>query len=454
MSKLPGILRLLIIFLFLGHFSTNGVTQAPAIEVRLLGCDSLPVLYTFNGFRYIPVQRGAELDLNRYGFTLSPGPSRILFVGSTPEEHIPVIVGGGQSPVLDGHCLNMAGSEVYGSPINQKFRTFRDQIDQFRERQTALLVSLSKAGSAAAREPVWAEVRALDQEKMALLQEARQADPLLGAYVGLFTFLNAPGLASGRQEDEVQHFGTQYFAQAELSDPVYNRIPQVYDSYLEYTQTLLRLSMPDPRRETFLKDALGRIPPGRPARRLAYAGILEGLRAQAFGLYADLSEQFLAEFPNLPAPVSEDIRAESVRARALAIGGQAPSFRQPDPAGQPVSLQALKGKVVFIDFWASWCRPCRQENPRLRKIYGNFRGQGFEVVGISLDVEKERWVKAIEADQISWLQGSDLLGWSNAAAVDYRVGAIPHNVLIDRQGRILARNLSVDELESKLREVL
>lgn len=137
-----------------------------------------------------------------------------------------------------------------------------------------------------------------------------------------------------------------------------------------------------------------------------------------------------------------------------AIGTVLADFSQPDTTGQPISLSSLRGKYVLVDFWASWCRPCRQENPNVVANYNKYKNKNFTILGVSLDEDRIAWIKAIKKDKLTWQHVSDLKGWSNAAVSKYGFDAIPYNVLLDPQGKIIATELREGDLGRKLAEVL
>lgn len=134
----------------------------------------------------------------------------------------------------------------------------------------------------------------------------------------------------------------------------------------------------------------------------------------------------------------------------LMEGAIAPDFTLKTPNGEDLSLSSLRGKVVLIDFWASWCGPCRRENPNVRKLYRRFHYKGFEILGVSLDNDGNRWKGAIQADSLTWPHVSDLRGWQSSAAQLYQVSSIPQTYLIDKDGRIMAKGLRGPELEMVL----
>jgi peroxiredoxin len=168
------------------------------------------------------------------------------------------------------------------------------------------------------------------------------------------------------------------------------------------------------------------------------------------GLYKNLSEP--VKKTNLGGHLGNQIQ----KASRTAIGAVALDFTQNDPNGKPIKLSDFRGKYVLIDFWASWCGPCRQENPNIVKAYAQFKNKNFEILGVSLDNPnaKTAWLNAIEKDKLTWPQVSDLQGWKNQVALLYGVESIPQNYLIDPKGVIIAKNLRGEELIRSLSNLL
>lgn len=135
------------------------------------------------------------------------------------------------------------------------------------------------------------------------------------------------------------------------------------------------------------------------------------------------------------------------------VGAAAPEITLSDPFGKNVSLSSFAGKIVLIDFWASWCAPCRKDNPKNVALYNKYKGKGFEIFGVSLDDNREAWIDAINKDKLLWAHGSDLQKWNSPLVGKYGIDAIPYTVLVDKEGKIIATKLRGEALENKLKEI-
>jgi peroxiredoxin len=155
-------------------------------------------------------------------------------------------------------------------------------------------------------------------------------------------------------------------------------------------------------------------------------------------------------------PTGVELKEKIEIAKKTGIGKFAMDFTQNDTLGNPVMLSSFRGKYLLIDFWASWCGPCRVENPNVVKAFDKYKGKGFHILSVSLDQPnaKDKWIKAIHDDKLAWTHVSDLLYWKNAVAVQYGIQAIPQNLLLDPQGKIIAKNLRGEDLDKKLEEFI
>ncbi|MBP6094645.1 peroxiredoxin family protein [Aquirufa regiilacus] len=165
-------------------------------------------------------------------------------------------------------------------------------------------------------------------------------------------------------------------------------------------------------------------------------------------LLEEIGERFRKVKPTHPQvkPFLENLK----RLKGVSIGSEAPEIALPTPAGPIMRLSDLRGKYVLIDFWASWCGPCRRENPNVIKTYAAYKDKGFEIFGVSLDQEKSAWINAIAKDQLTWPHVSDLQYWNSVAAQAYQVSSIPMTFLLDPQGKVIAKGLRGDSLNQYL----
>ncbi len=181
-----------------------------------------------------------------------------------------------------------------------------------------------------------------------------------------------------------------------------------------------------------------------------------------FEYYKKVDSALMAKYPNSDPVQSLHSQVEDMKSRLeqersanerLGTGKVAPNIALPNPEGDTVTLHSLRGQYVLLDFWASWCKPCRVENPNLVKAYKKYSDQGFEIYQVSLDKKKEAWTKAIKDDNLDWVHVSDLEFWNSSAARAYNVQSIPANYLLNKEGEIIDKDLRGDALDKKLHDI-
>lgn len=167
---------------------------------------------------------------------------------------------------------------------------------------------------------------------------------------------------------------------------------------------------------------------------------------QHFEVYAKLDSALFEKYNY--NPVVTNLHGQVESAQKTAVGAKAPDINLPTPEGESLSLYSVKGKVIIVDFWASWCKPCRAENPNMTKLYADYHSKGLEIFGVSLDKDKAAWVKAIADDKLIWSHVSDLKFWQSAAAALYGVSSIPSMFVLDGDHNIIAKNLRGEQLRA------
>jgi peroxiredoxin len=186
-----------------------------------------------------------------------------------------------------------------------------------------------------------------------------------------------------------------------------------------------------------------------------YASIMaiQGMEPDKYSdIYKTLDASLTKKFPNdKNIKMFHDVVSKML---ATTSGQAAPEINLPTPDGKELALSSFRGKIVLVDFWASWCGPCRKEMPNVVKAYAKFKDKGFEIYGVSLDQDKARWLEAIQKDGITWPQVSDLKYWECEAAKLYAVEGIPYTVLLDKEGKIIAKNLRGADLEIAIEKAL
>jgi thiol-disulfide isomerase/thioredoxin len=171
-----------------------------------------------------------------------------------------------------------------------------------------------------------------------------------------------------------------------------------------------------------------------------------------FEFFNKVDEKFYSRYPN--SKYAQDLHARVTKLKGTAHGQTVSDIVLQDPYGKTIALSSLRGKYVLIDFWASWCGPCRRENPNVVKMYQKYKDKGFDIYSVSLDDNKDAWIKAINTDQLLWSNHvSDLKKWNSSVVPQFNIESIPFTMLIDAEGKIIGKNLRGEALEQKLKSI-
>ncbi len=435
---------------------------------ELVGCTSDSMrIYALDGFLLKTIASAPiEQKSGKSTFTLSGEiPAKGLYwLGESSQNMRSMVLGGEAGIIVTGACGKLQQTKLVNSPANDNFEAAHGTFFKYLNQYNGLTRQISQFGGAATPE-MSQQLKALYAKQQAIVDSLATTDPLtskaLALYLGAGPF--DPTNNPNNHSDALSYFAGEFWSKVNLQDPVYNYIPILADQTQSYVQNLLQTNLTKDKVADYLENFFAKLPSGSQAQQNAMARALYMMEQSRFKHYGKFASQFVNTFPNDPnvprinqvkTQLAQYFRQKEEEERLFAVGATPPEIELNTPEGRKMKLSDLKGKVVLIDFWASWCGPCRRENPNVVRVYNEYKKKGFEILGVSLDKEKGKWVKAIKDDNLTWLHVSDLGGWASKAAKAYKVSGIPMTFLIDRDGKILAKGLRGPQLEQKLAEVL
>ncbi len=448
-------LRIILVLFTLSTFSFSVQAQETlSVAATMTGCTGELSLYKFNGstFEVFATFSGEE---GEYLLEVPATGHEFYYFGPGVTNLKPVILGAEGSVMLSQPCNSRRSSlTVRNSLINKGYNDLKQLFGQINQRgQQAIMTYRRSQQDPSLQEEANAQLAAVDAERLHLLDSLRTNHPFLARIAALNTYVSYPLNGTEDYPDEMTYFAREFFQHVDWTDEGFHDLPWVYEAFKGYTATLIQSNMAKERYESLVSQTLDEIPQKSGAEQMAISGILATLKQKHHPSFVFFAERYIDHFENTNPAAVASLQQEVKQLASFMIGGEAPDFTQATPAGDDFSLHDLRGKVVLVDFWASWCGPCRRENPNVVRMYNEYREQGFEILGVSLDRDRNRWVQAIEQDGLEWLHVSDLQYWQNGAAKLYGVSSIPHTILLDAEGRIIARGLRGRQLEAKLQEL-
>ncbi|MEO0470726.1 MAG: TlpA disulfide reductase family protein [Bacteroidota bacterium] len=423
-------------------------------------------LYELNGFTTNALAKAAISESSVLLQGELPGKGMYL-LGKPPNNLVAVVLDNGESVQLSGNCADLIRQhEITGSAaheafqsVNQRFITLEQQQNQFGQQ----LQIAARTQNIPQQQMAVNGMKERFQQRAAMVDSLDQANPFLAKLFRprLVPLFDANDNPNGYQ-NEMDHYAQEFLKNVDLADPVYQRTPVIADNMQGFIQNLFANPdrFPTASAQAALDAVLDRMPQGSLLHRNALARTVQALDRIRSTAFLDYAPRYIEQYHpqgNALAYLQSRIPAfkqQIAREKKLAIGAMPPEISLPTPEGQEFQLSSLRGKVVLLDFWASWCKPCRRENPNVVRAYQKYKDKGFDILSISLDRSREPWLQAIEADNMSWHHVSDLKFWQSEAAKAYQVSSIPATFLLDREGKIVAKNLRGNALDAKLGELL
>ncbi len=433
-------------------FSQSNKANEVKLICKVQACGDSLSLYKFDGIAFKKLQTVGLTD-DSFVFGIPKSDPTFYYVGTDTKQKKSIIVSDVNEIRFTGNCDNMRRANVEDSPINEGYSELTNAFLKNKGEMGQIIRKFMRVKSDPAQvQAIEKEMAVIDERKLSMLENLKKENPFLAKIAVLETHLSFPN-NKGAHANDLEHYVNEYFSFADLKDPVYNEIPYVFEAFKQYATTLSSVKIPEAKHAECIDSMLSKIPKDSDAFRYALGGVLVATQSKNHPNYLKYGQQFVDMYENKKVVGVTDLKKKLKSAGSLLPGGEAPDFTLKTPEGKDLSLSDLRGKVVLVDFWASWCGPCRKENPHVVKLYNEYKAKGFDVLGVSLDKKQSSWEAAIDKDGLTWHHVSDLKGWSNEVAKLYGVSSIPHTVLLDQEGKIIARNLRSADLEIALKKI-
>ena len=387
-------------------------------------------------------------------FELGQTPRGMYYVGSSLSDLKPILLGTEKVVVLEGKTAQIAKLQPTTSDLNKSYEQLMKTIQTDNQQFMTLVADYGSAkGDKGAQDKIKAKLAKEDETKLKRLDSLTKKNSELTRIMAFNMFQSYQNNGEAG-EVEGTYFADHFFEHVDFTDTVYARLPFYYENIKNYTTALTQIGLGAEQQIKSLDTLLAKVNPESSLYKPTLVGVMFGMMGRNNTLFVKYGKLYMAKFKGDYEMLDKFINEQLAKLKGAAgVGEEAANIKGQTPEGKTLELTSLRGKYVLIDFWASWCGPCRRENPNVVRLYKKYKDKGFDILGVSLDNNKNKWIEAIAKDGLTWHHVSDLKGWSSQLSKPYGVRGIPYTVLLDKEGKILAQRLRGPALEAKLKEL-
>lgn len=427
------------------------VTLACRLYNISINIDSISLFEPVGLANKVVARGGRRKSDSMYVFVLPASTPRFYLLGQNESSAAKIILGDESDITFYANLAFMHKGRTTGSVANKNYETMMKRIEQFRlESESARTAYISATG--ADQQSAVTKINNLAAAKTKYLDSLKTANSLLWHVAALYLkpeYTGQKGFAN-----EAEFIAKQYFKNADLiGDRSYDMIPDVSNAFEAFHNALVQAGANNEEVKKYVDGVLSKLPAGSKTKRMALAGVINASKAANTQNYPEWTRNYIDQFKTQDMGEINRLDFELKKAATFTPGFEAPDLAGMTPDSSTFALSKLRGKVVLVDFWASWCGPCRKENPNVKANYQKYKDKGFDVLGVSLDRDIAAWRNAIKQDELAWNHISDLKGWQSEHAALYSVTSIPQTVLVGKDGRIIVRNIRGEQLGQKLKEI-